>query len=397
MPQAGGQEVKTHVKSIHEVLDTTLLERFRSRAAGYDAENTFCVDDFEELTEVGYLKAMLPVARGGLGWGMEQMTSAQRLLGSYAPATALAVNMHLVWTGVASLLGARGDRRLETVLDWVANGEVMAFGVSEAGNDEVLFDSVTRAVPAPDGSYAFSGVKVFTSLAPVWTRLGVFGKDSSTEEPKLVHGFLHRDASGIEIPDNWNTLGMRATQSNTTILSNARVKAEDIHSILPVGPVADPLIFGIFAAFLSLTASVYVGLAERGMQLAAANPARRTSLKNAGRAYDQDPDIRWQVANAGMEILKLDAMLRLTTRDLDDLVDHGPSWFPRLVTLRTQAGDAARSCMDIAAKVSGGGQYFRGSELERLYRDALASLYHPSDAESAHSTVASWLLGPPRG
>ncbi|NKG21909.1 acyl-CoA dehydrogenase family protein [Paeniglutamicibacter terrestris] len=374
-----------------------MLERFRSRAAGYDAENTFCVDDFEELTEVGYLKAMLPVARGGLGWGMEQMTSAQRLLGSYAPATALAVNMHLVWTGVAALLGARGDQRLEKVLDWVADGEVMAFGVSEAGNDEVLFDSVTRAVPAPDGSYAFSGVKVFTSLAPVWTRLGVFGKDSSTEEPTLVHGFLHRDASGIEIPDNWNTLGMRATQSNTTILSNARVKAEDIHSILPMGPVADPLIFGIFAAFLSLTASVYVGLAERGMQLAAANPARRTSLKNAGRSYDQDPDIRWQVANAGMEILKLDAMLRLTTRDLDDLVDHGPSWFPRLVTLRTQAGDAARSCMDIAAKVSGGGQYFRGSELERLYRDALASLYHPSDAESAHSTVASWLLGPPRG
>jgi alkylation response protein AidB-like acyl-CoA dehydrogenase len=374
-----------------------MLERFRSRAAGYDAENTFCFDDFQELTEVGYLKAMLPVARGGLGWGMEQMTSAQRLLGSYAPATALAVNMHLVWTGVAALLGARGDQRLDKVLDWVADGEVMAFGVSEAGNDEVLFDSVTRAVPAPDGSYAFSGVKVFTSLAPVWTRLGVFGKDSSSEEPTLVHGFLHRDASGIEIPDNWNTLGMRATQSNTTILSNARVKADDIHSILPVGPVADPLIFGIFAAFLSLTASVYVGLAERGMQLAATNPARRTSLKNAGRSYDQDPDIRWQVANAGMEILKLDAMLRLTTRDLDDLVDHGPSWFPRLVTLRTQAGDAARSCMDIAAKVSGGGQYFRGSELERLYRDALASLYHPSDAESAHSTVASWLLGPPRG
>lgn len=397
MPQAGGQEVKTPVKSIHEVLDTALLERFRSRAAGYDAENSFCVDDFEELTEIGYLKAMLPVARGGFDWGMEQMTSAQRLLGSYAPATALAVNMHLVWTGVAALLGARGDQRLEMVLDWVADGEVMAFGVSEAGNDEVLFDSVTRAVPAPDGSYTFSGVKVFTSLAPVWTRLGVFGKDSSTEEGKLVHGFLHRDASGIEIPDNWNTLGMRATQSNTTILSNAPVKAEDIHSILPVGPVADPLIFGIFASFLSLTASVYVGLAERGMQLAAANPARRTSLKNAGRSYDQDPDIRCQVANAGMEILKLDAMLRLTTRDLDDLVDHGPSWFPRLVTLRTQAGDAARSCMDIAAKVSGGGQYFRGSELERLYRDALASLYHPSDAESAHSTVASWLLGPPRG
>ena len=95
-----------------------------------------------------------------------------------------------------------------------------------------------------------------------------------------------------------------------------------------------------------------------------------------------------------MKVLQLDAMLRMTTRDLDDLVDHGPAWFPRLVTLRTQAGDAARACVEIAAKVSGGGQYFRGSEIERLYRDALASLYHPSNAESAHSTVASWLMGP---
>lgn len=384
------------MNTIDQVLGTEMLDRFRARAAGYDEANTFCTQDFEELKEAGYLKAMLPVQRGGLGWGMERMTAAQRLLGAHAPATALAVNMHLVWTGVATLLAARGDHRLDMVLDWVADGEVMAFGVSEGGNDEVLFDSVTRAVQQPDGSYAYTGVKVFTSLSPVWTKLGVFGKDEGAAEPRLVHGFLDRGADGIEIPDNWNTLGMRATQSNTTLLTDARVPAHQIHSVLPVGPNADLLVFGIFAAFLSLTASVYVGLAERGMELAAANPARRTSLKNAGRTYDQDPDIRWQVARAGMEVLQLDAMLRMTTRDLDDLVDHGASWFPRLVTLRTQAGDAARGCMDIAAKVSGGGQYFRGSELERLYRDALASLYHPSNAESAHSTVARWLLGPVR-
>ena len=384
----------TQVKTIADVLDTQMLERFRARAAAYDAENTFCIDDFNELKDAGYLRAMLPAERGGFGWGMETMTAAQRLLGAHAPATALAVNMHLVWTGVATLLAARGDNRLDMVLDWVAAGEVMAFGVSEAGNDEVLFDSVTAAVRAADGSYAYTGVKVFTSLAPVWTKLGVFGKDADPEAPLLVHGFLDRETPGIEIPENWNTLGMRATQSNTTILTAARVPAGQIHTVLPVGPVADPLVFGIFASFLSLTASVYVGLAERGMQLAAAQPAKRKSLKYDGRTYDQDPDIRWQVADAGMKVLQLDAMLRMTTRDLDDLVDHGPDWFPRLVTLRTQAGDTARACVEIAARVSGGGQYFRGSELERLYRDALASLYHPSNAESAHSTVASWLLGP---
>lgn len=378
-----------------DLLTPDLLGRVRARAAGYDASNSFCVEDFEELRAAGYLKAMLPPELGGFGWGMERTTAAQRLLAAHAPATALAVNMHLVWTGVARLLAARGDHRLDAVLEWVADGEVMAFGVSEAGNDSVLFDSTTVAARAADGSYAFTGTKVFTSLAPVWTKLGVFGRSAEDGGDMLVHGFLDRAAPGIEVLSNWDTLGMRATQSHSTRLTAARVPAEHVHTSLPVGPSADPLVFGIFASFLTLTASVYVGLAERGMELAASIPGTRHSLRGGGRTYAQDPDIRWQVADAGLAVLGLDPQLRLAARDLDDLVDHGDSWFPRLVALRTHAGDAARRSVNLALQVSGGGQYFRGTELERLYRDALASLYHPSDAESAHATVAQWLLGPP--
>lgn len=380
---------------ISDILTPALLGRIRGRAAGYDEANAFCAEDFEELRGAGYLKAMLPVDRGGFDWGMERTAAAQRRLASHAPATALAVNMHLVWTGVSRLLAARGDHRLDMVLDWVADGETMAFGISESGNDAVLFDSTTRAEPLDGGGYAFTGTKVFTSLAPVWTKLGVFGKVQDVDRPRLVHGFLDRGAPGVEVLANWDTLGMRATQSHSTRLSGAAVPAERIHSSLPVGPSADPLIFGVFAAFLTLTASVYTGLAERGAELAASLPATRTSLRAGGRTYTQDPDIRWQVADAGLAVLALDPQLRLVARDLDDLVDHGESWFPRLVALRTHAGDTARRTVQLALQVSGGGQYFRGSELERLYRDALAGLYHPSDAESAHATVANWLLGPP--
>lgn len=382
------------MEPIRAILTDGLLGRIRSRAPGYDAANTFCAEDLLELGEAGYLKAMVPMDRGGLGWSMERTTAAQRLLAAHAPATALAVNMHLVWSAVAQLLAARGDHRLDFVLDWVAAGEIMAFGVSEAGNDSVLFDSVTRAEPTADGGYDFSGMKIFTSLAPAWTKLGVFGKEGDGDAARLVHGFIDRADPGVETIENWDTLGMRASQSHSTQLNSAHADAGTIHSRLPTGPNADPLVFGIFAAFLTLTASVYVGLAERGVELAAEKPAKRTSLKDGGRALAQDPDIRWQVADAGLEMLRLDAQLRLTSRDLDDVVDHGASWFPRLVTLRTHAGDTARRTIQLALQVSGGGQYFRGSELERLYRDALASLYHPSDAESAHSTVATWLLGP---
>ena len=151
------------------VLTPALLDRIRSRAAGYDAENTFFAEDLDELRAAGYLapRSLLETVRD------------QRLLAAYAPATALGINMHLVWVGVARVLRDRGDHSLDWVLDDAAAGELFAFGNSEPGNDLVLWDSLTTAT-AVDGGYAFTGTKIFTSLAPAWTRLGVFGKAMRT-------------------------------------------------------------------------------------------------------------------------------------------------------------------------------------------------------------------------
>ena len=50
--------------------------------------------------------------------------------------------------------------------------------------------------------------------------------------------------------------------------------------------------------------------------------------------------------------------------------------------------------MDLVLRASGGSQYRSGTELERLYRDVLAGLYHPSDPESVLAATATSLLGP---
>lgn len=373
---------------INEVLSDQLLETFRARAAGYDQANSFCTEDFQDLVSLGYLKAMLPVAQGGYGWNLRTVALAQRRLATAAPATALAVNMHHVWGAVAQILERRGDTRLSMVNQWIAAGEVMAFGISEPGNDSVLFDSKTTAVELADGSVQYTGTKIFTSLAPAFTRLGVFGKNATQQ---LVHGFVARGA-GVSSLEDWDSLGMRASQSHTTKLDGAVAPAAWVHSRLPMGPNADPLIFGIFAAFLSLTASVYVGLAQRGLELG--TEAVNQRVHHDSVAYTQDVRARSLLAEAGMRMITLDALQQQVTEDLDDLVDHGSAWFPKLVTLRTQAGDWARENVSVAGQLIGGGGYFRGSEFERLYRDVQASWYHPSNASSAANTVASWLVGP---
>lgn len=375
--------------SIESVLSDELLERFRQRAAQYDAENSFATEDFEELVAAGYLKALIPESQGGLGWNLEQLALAQRRLATAAPATALAVNMHHVWASVASILKVRGDNRLQMVEDWVAQGEIMAFGISEPGNDSVLFDSKTTASTGLDGTVTFNGVKIFTSLSPAFTRLGVFGKDEETGE--LVHGFVAK-GPGIESMGDWNTLGMRASQSHTTKLVNAVAPKEWVHSRLPVGPNPDLLIFGIFASFLTLTASVYVGIADRAVTLG--QETLNKKVHHDGTKYSQDVRARGLLSQAAMKLIALDALQRSVAADIDALVDHQGAWFPKLVTLRTLAGDTARENVQVLGQLLGGSGYFRGSEFERLYRDVQASWYHPSNAASASNTVASWLVGP---
>jgi alkylation response protein AidB-like acyl-CoA dehydrogenase len=367
----------------------------RERAAGYDRDNAFFDADLAELREAGYLTALVPEEYGGLGWSFQDAVRAQGRLAGAAPATALAMNMHLVWTGVAKILRDRGDATLDFLLREAGAGEVFGFGISEAGNDLMLFGSRTAAEAQPDGGYRFSGRKIFTSLSPAWTRLGTMGLDTtSADAPKIVYGFIDRDDPDIRILDDWDTLGMRASQSRTTVLDGAFAAPDRIVRRLDPGPNADPLIFGIFASFELLLAAVYAGIGARALDLAVAAAHRRTSMKRDGAPLSQDPDIRWRIADAAIAQEALEPQLLAVARDLDTLVDHGPMWFAKLVGVKVRSTETAKHVVDQAVRVAGGSSYFAGSELGRLYRDVLAGIFHPSDDESAHGTVANAWLGP---
>lgn len=375
------------------VLPDNLLARLHARAATHDHANTFPEDDLADLRAAGYLAILAPADLGGGGLGLAEASVLQQRLASAAPATALAINMHLVWTGVAKVLADRGIDSLRFVHEGAVAGEVFGFGISEAGNDLVLFGSDTEALPLEGGAYAFNGTKIFTSLAPVWTQLGLHGLDTtSPDAPKLVYAFVPRTEQ-VVTRDDWDTLGMRATQSRTTELHGAVAPADRVVRRVDPGPNPDPIVFGIFSVFELLLASVYTGIARRALDVAVETVGRRRS-KKSGRAYSQDPDIRWRIADMALAYDALPPQLDALCRDVDALADHGPRWFSLLAGVKHRAVTTAKAVVDEALLVSGGSAYFASSELSRLYRDVLAGLFHPSDPESAHGTVASAWLGP---
>ena len=379
----------------NSLLPDSLLETMRARAAGYDRDNAFFTEDLADLKAAGYLTALVPAALGGGGLSLEEMTREQMRLAGAAPATALAINMHQVWLGVAKTVHERGDSSCDFIFHDALAGEVFAFGVSEAGNDLVMFGSDSVAAPLPDGGYTFTGTKIFTSNSPGWTRLGTFGQDNlNPDDPRSIWGFITRDGGGVEVKDDWDTLGMRASQSCTTVLTAAPAPADrSVRNIAP-GPSADPFIFGIFANFEILLAAVYTGIARRALEVAVATVHKRTSKANGGAPYANDPAIRYRIADAAIALDGIYPQIEKIAGDVDNGVDRGDLWLPQLSATKTRATEVAKEVVDQAIRVSGGSSYYNRSELSRLYRDVLAGLFHPSDDESVHQAWARALLGP---
>jgi len=382
------------------VLEDNLLERLRSRASEYDRRNAFFAEDLDDLVEAGYMTMFVPGEFGGQGVTLPHMTEIQMALAGAAPATALSVNMHQIWIGVARSVHARNDAGLDWLFSDAMAGEIFGFGISEAGNDLVLLGSTSQARPTDDGGYTFHGTKIFTSNSPGWTKLGTFGfDDTDPDDAKNVYAFINRSGGGFEIKDDRDTLGMRASQSCTTVLNGAYAPAEQVLRRLEPGPNPDPLIFGIFANFEILVAAVYAGIAQRALDLAVETVATRTSLAAGGTPYAHDPEIRRQIAVAAMELDKVLVHIKSIAQDVESIggsqpVDHGGFWFPRLSAVKIHSTETARNVVDAAMRVSGGGSFFTKNELSRLYRDVAAGIFHPSSDRSTHASWAGALLGP---
>lgn len=379
------------IEGPEQVLSDELLQRCAGRVAAYDRENRFFQEDFDDLRRAGYLTVNIPAELGGAGWNLAQFCLAQRRLAYHAPATALGMNMHLYWVGLAADLWRRGDKSLEWMLKEAKSGEIFAAGHAERGNDLPLLLSTTKAERIP-GGFAFSGHKMFGSLAPVWTRYGLHGIWTDAEGgPKVVHGFLPRDASGYRIVDTWDTLGMRATRSDDVVLEGAVVPDKYITRILPAG-AADAFIVGIFAWALLGFANTYYAVARRACDLTLPSLRKKTSVA-VSRSMAYHPEVQHAVAEMQLTLDAVEPHLDQVAKEWSEGVDHGTAWPARIVSAKHHAVEACWKIVDLAMEISGGAGMFKSNELERLFRDARCGRFHPANALLTHEIVAKTALG----
>jgi len=374
-------------------LPEEMLERFRSRAAELDRTNEYFHEDLAELRSIGYLAAAVPAARGGWGYDLATMAASQRRLARYAPATALSLTMHSYWVGIAQELDRFGDRSSEWIFDEALAGEVFAAGHAEAGNDIPVLLSTCQAERV-EGGYRFTGHKQFGSNGPAWKWLGVHGMVADAPGgPQVVHGFVERTSPGVTVVETWDTLGMRPTQSHDTILDGVFVPDDRIGRVVPAGDGSDLFLVAMAIWPLALIGAVYLGIADRALELAAAGARRKTSIAIDRGALAYNPMVQHQVAEMYLELDAASATLERFVDDWSRGVDHGEAWVPKVYSTKWRTVEAAKRVVDIALDVAGGAGMFRGHELERLYRDVRCGGFHPGNDALTHEVVGKAVLG----
>jgi alkylation response protein AidB-like acyl-CoA dehydrogenase len=324
---------------------------------------------------------------------LAEVCRQQRRLAYHAPATALAVNMHTYWIGVAADLWRAGDASLEWLLREAGAGEIFAAGHAESGNDIPLLLSTSKA-DRVDGGYNFTGRKHFGSLTPVWTRFGLHGMDTSDpKQPKIVHAFMPRDAKGYTVKATWDVLGMRATRSDDTVLENVFIPDRYIARVVPAGGAGlDHFVLSVLAWALMGFGNVYYGLAKRALDLSIASVKSKGSLA-VSRSMAYHPEVQHAIAEMVLEMESIGPHLESLAEDWSNGVNHGAQWPSKIFAAKYHAVEGSWRVVDRGLDVSGGMGIFRSAGYERLIRDARLGRIHPANSFLTHEVVAKTALG----
>jgi alkylation response protein AidB-like acyl-CoA dehydrogenase len=204
----------------------SLAADFASRSAEHDRDASHPIENYDRLRQEGFLELTIPKALGGSGWDFLSHTIAYEALGQGCPSTALAFNMHtsVVMPLLTSLEVT--DRAKQHIAGLVVRQRKLIGGnFSEPGTTS-LIGARPLSVRARhvDGGYSVTGRKMFASMLEAADYVLVMTyPDSATSPTAGMLLLVPQVVEGRSVIANWDTLGMRATRSDSLVLDECWV------------------------------------------------------------------------------------------------------------------------------------------------------------------------------
>jgi len=259
-----------------------------------------------------------------------------------------------------------------------------------------------------EGGYRVTGRWPFSSGSDhcTWAMLGfVLPPDGPDQPPTLVWGLLPRD--DYRVDDDWRTVGMRGTGSNTLIVDGAFIPDHrcinpwEVSAGTAPGTAINPaplfrLPFGpALAYYLSAPA---LGAAERTFADWVQYIGGKRQAFTGVEVGKQAPTlIRAGELSAQLEAARL--LMTTTPREIDEAILRGPLGQELRVRSGRNATYAVRLCVDVVERCmqfSGGTGLFEHHPVQQGWRDVHGVAAHVGfGVDNAYGTYGNLLLGLP--
>ena len=372
---------------------------FATRAEEHDRENTFPLENYEAMKASGYTNMCVPEELGGGGARMLDICIAHERLARGDGSTALAVNMHNLYTLILAEDWRAGKKKAGPVLEDIAKKRLIGFGPSSETGLDTLFSlgswnySITKAERV-DGGFRINGHKFFGTGGPAADLMNSTAMYHNEAEGDVLLFFtIPKDTPGLVCQNDWDTLGMRATSSHSWVCENVFVPDNKVTRSKPL--VWDRMARTLFALNGGSFGAVYLGIARAARDFAIEYTKNRIRVPHE-HPVSYYPSSQFLAAEMDIGLKAAWAFqIQVSTRlsdpqtwdDIDTLMDGMAAQY---VSMHT-AVDVVNKALELV----GGTALAKRLPLERYYRDVRSGPIHPISGYDALEIIGKHAFGIP--
>lgn len=378
--------------NVDSYLPESLLNSISSRAESADVAGSLDEQSLAELKEANYFGLAVPQAFEGQGAGALRCCAVQRALGRADAGLAIAMNMHLF--SIAMMVEhwmQKGDASW-LLLEAVATQQRV---VASAFAEPSLGGSFLRSQCTAErttGGYLVSGTKSPCSLAARSDLVCFQAEDPSSAPESLFVALIPTNTAGIRVEQSWDSLGMRASESDTMYLDRCFIPEDLIFHRCEPGQDSDPTFAGGLAWFSLTTTATYLGVVEGALDLGR-HALLESKLPHLGMTRAELPSSQSMLGDIYSEVFVIEAACALVARLLDDRTEPLERILPLALALKLAAVEICLKAVSGSAELTGGRSYVRAGGFERYWRDVQAIRFHPPTRPALRRIIGRLSLG----
>jgi alkylation response protein AidB-like acyl-CoA dehydrogenase len=377
--QFGFTEQRRHLQNaIREFAEAEI----RPHVMEWDESQTFPLDVFHKLGDLGVLGAILPEEWGGSGYRYVDYEIVMEELARVDPSIALSVAAH-VSLCANHIYTAGSDEQKRRYLPKLASGEWIgcwSLTEPEVGSDAA--GARTTAVREGD-CWTLNGVKTFTTnahIADVCVAMAV------TDRAASAHGIsafiVEKGTPGFRFGKKENKLGMRCSPTGEVLFTHCRVPHSQLCG-LPSEGFIDSL--RILDGGRISIAALAVGAAQGAFEAALQYSKQR---KQFGRFISEFQAIQHKLADMATDI----EAARLLTLRAAELKDSGIVVTKESSMAKLFASETAVRVANEAVQIHGGYGFIKDYPVEKFYRDSKLCTIGEGTSEIQKLIIARQLL-----